>query len=280
MKNKFKKETSNGLKKQIIGIMGFGEIGKSVARLYPKSKYQILSKDLNHDYLKEERVDVLHVAIPYSKDFIKDVINQIKTNKPNFVIIESTVDVGITGKINQKLNEKIVIHSPVRGMHPNLTKSLKCFIKYIGADNEDIGNRAVKHYKSIGVKAKLFMPSQSTELNKILSTSYYGICIAWAAEVKRLCDHYGVDYKTFEDFNNSYNEAYLKMGLKNVVRPTLYPPKNGIGGHCIWENANMFNPHVKSKFLDLILKTGKDKSAKTLKLKRSPHKASNIRKEK
>lgn len=247
--------------------MGFGEIGQSVARLYPKSKYQILSKDLNHDSLKEEGVDVLHIAIPYSNDFIKDVLGQIKKNKPEFVIIESTTDVGVTSKINSKLKKKIVVHSPVRGMHPNLTKSLKCFVKYIGADNQNIGERAVKHYKSIGVKAKLLMPSESTELNKIISTSYYGICIAWAAEVKRLCDQYKVNYKSFKDFNNSYNEGYFKMGVKNVVRPTLYPPKNGIGGHCVWENATMFNPRAKSKFLDLILDAGKDKSAKKLKIK-------------
>ena len=272
--------------KKRIGIMGFGEIGQSVARLYSKSKYQILSKDLKHDSLKEERVDVLHVAIPYSDDFIKDVVKQIKINQPKFVIIESTVNVGTTSEINQKLKNlpalsigrqasrmgKIVVHSPVRGMHPNLTKSLKCFIKYIGADDQNIGKRAVKHYKSIGVKAKLFMPSESTELNKILSTSYYGICIAWAAEVKRLCDQYKVDYKSFEDFNNSYNEGYLKMGVKNVIRPTLYPPKNGIGGHCVWENAKMFNPRVESRFLDLILNEGKDKSAKTLKLKKKSKK--------
>jgi len=255
--------------KKKIGIMGWGEIGQSVARLYSKSKYQILSKDLNHDYLAEERIDVLHVAIPYSDDFIKDVIKQIKKNQPKFVIIESTVDVGVTSRINSKLKKKIVVHSPVRGMHPNLTKSLKCFVKYIGADNQNIGERAVKHYQSIGVKSKLFMPSESTELNKILSTSYYGICIAWAGEIKRLCDQYKVDYKSFEDFNNSYNEGYIKMGRKNVIRPTLYPPKNGIGGHCVYENVTMFNPRAKSKFLNLILDAGKDKSAKTLKLKKS-----------
>jgi UDP-glucose 6-dehydrogenase len=265
------KETSKRLKKK-SGIMGWGEIGQSVGRLYSKSKYKILSKDLDHDDLKEERVSILHIAIPYSNNFIKDVLKQIKINQPEFVIIESTVDVGVTKKINQKLKTKIVVHSPVRGMHPNLTESLKCFIKYIGADDKNIGERAVKHYKSIGVKSKLFMPSESTELNKILSTSYYGICIAWAGEIKRLCDQHGVDYKTFEDFNLSYNEAYTKMGRKNVIRPTLYPPKNGIGGHCVWENAKMFNPRAKSKFLDLILEAGKDKSAKTLKLRKKSNK--------
>ncbi|MCD4705307.1 hypothetical protein K8R66_04510, partial [bacterium] len=230
--------------------------------------YQILSKDLDHDNLGEEKVEMFHVCIPFSRLFISEVINQIKKNQPKFVIIESTVDVGTTKKINQKLASKIVVHSPVRGKHPNLTKSLKCFVKYIGADDQRIGQIAKNHCQSLGIKTKLFLPSQSTELNKILSTSYYGVCIAWAKEVARICDQYGVSYDTFKDFNRTYNLGYQKMKNFDVIRPTLYPPQKGIGGHCVWENAQMFNPQVKSKFLKLIIEAGKDQTAKTLKLKK------------
>lgn len=269
MENKLKKETSNGLnKKKIIGIMGFGEIGKSVAKLYPKSRYEILSKNLKQDNLKNNKIDVLHICFPYSQDFVKESVRQVKKNKPEITIIESTVDVGITKKINQVLKTKSVVHSPVRGMHPNLTKSLKCFIKYIGAETKTAGDKAAKNYHNIGVRTKVFIPSESTELNKILSTSYYGLCIAWTGEVKRLCDKFGVNFKTFEDFNDSYNKGYKKMGRKNVIRPTLYPPKKGIGGHCVWENAIMFNPKAKSEFLKLIIKAGKDRDAKKLKVKK------------
>lgn len=254
--------------KKKIGIMGFGEIGKSVRGLYSKSKYEVLSKDLDHDNLKSNKVEVLHVAIPYNKYFIKEVISQIKSNNPKFVIIESTVNVNTTKKINNLLKKNICVHSPVRGMHPNLLKSLKTFVKYVGADDKNIGNLAIKHYKSIGVNAKLFLPSVTTELNKILDTSYYGLCIAWAKEVKKICDKYNVSYDSFKDFNLSYNDGYKKMGLKNVARPTLVPPKHGIGGHCVWENAVMFNPLVKSKFLELIIALGKAKGSKSLKFKK------------
>lgn len=255
------------MKRQTIGIMGFGEIGKSVAILYPKSKYKVLSKDLHHDNLKNKKLDILHVCIPYSNVFIKEVVKQIKKNSPKFTIIHSTVEVNTTSKINKRIGGGVV-HSPVRGMHPNLTESLKTFIKYIGVDNKNIGNRVVQHFKSIGIKSKVFVPSNVTELNKILSTSYYGICIAWAGEIKRFCDKYNVDYKTFEHFNKTYNQGYKQMGLKNVIRPTLYPPKRGIGGHCIWENAVMFNKQIKSKYLQLIIDLGKQKDSRSLKVKK------------
>lgn len=255
------------MKEKIIGVMGFGEIGRSVAQVYPKNKFKILSKDLDHDFL-DDSVDVLHIAIPYDENFIQDVVKQIKICKPKFVIIESTVDVGVTSKINKLLKNKIVVHSPVRGKHPNLTKSIKTFVKFVGADDKKIGEDVVKHYKAIGVDAKCFVPSTATELNKILCTSYYGLCIAWAHEVNKICEKFGVDYSTFEEFNDTYNEGYKKMHLPNVIRPTLTPPKNGIGGHCVWENAVMFNKKIKSKYFDLIIDLGKDKNAKTLKLRK------------
>jgi len=257
------------MRKKIIGIMGWGEIGKSVAKLYSKSKYNILSKDLKQDDLKNNKIDVLHICFPYSQDFVKESVRQIKKNRPAVTIIESTVDVGITKKINQILKTKSVVHSPVRGMHPNLTKSIKCFVKYIGAENKKMGEKAAKIYSDLGVKTKVFVPAASTELNKILSTSYYGLCITWTAEVKRLCDQFNVKFETFTDFNDSYNQGYKKLGRKNVVRPTLYPPKAGIGGHCVWENAVMFNQKIKSDFLDLIIRAGKDKGAKKLKVKKN-----------
>lgn len=254
--------------KKIIGIMGWGEIGRSVARLYPKSKYIILSKDLKEDNLKDNKIDVLHICFPYSRNFVKESVRQVKKNKPEITIIESTVDVGVTKKINQILKIKSVVHSPVRGMHPDLTKSLKCFIKYIGAETKTAGEKAARNYRNIGIKTKIFTPPESTELNKILSTSYYGLCIVWTGEIKRLCDKFGVDFKVFKHFNDSYNQGYKKMNRKNVIRPTLYPPKKGIGGHCVWENAIMFNLKAKSEFLKLIIKAGKDKSFKKINIKR------------
>jgi len=95
------------MRKKIIGIMGWGEIGKSVAKLYPKSKYEILSKDLKQDNLKNNKVDVLHICFPYSQDFVKESAQQVKKNRPGITIIESTVDVGTTKKINQILKTKL-----------------------------------------------------------------------------------------------------------------------------------------------------------------------------
>jgi len=52
-------------KKGKIGILGYGEIGKAIARFYKNP----VIKDLNRDNGLNE-VDVLHICIPYNDRFV------------------------------------------------------------------------------------------------------------------------------------------------------------------------------------------------------------------
>jgi len=235
-----------------IGILGYGEVGQAVAKFYKNPKIKDLKRD---DELK--RVDILHICISYSNNFVKIVKKEIKKIKPRLTIIHSTIAPGTTKKIGG-----MVVHSPIRGIHPNLYKGIKTFVKYIGADNKKAGKLAKKHLESLGIKTKVFQPSIVTELGKLFSTSYYGLCIAWHGEMKKMCEKAGIDFeKTVTDFNKTYNQGYSKLGKKNVVRPVLYPPGGGIKGHCLIPNAEILKEYHKSKALDLILEY-KSKRAK------------------
>lgn len=227
-----------------IGILGYGEVGKAVAKFYKNPKI----KDLNRDD-GFSGVEILHVCLPWNKNFIKIVKKEIKKTKPKLTIIHSTVAPGTTKKIGS-----ITVHSPIRGVHPYLKEGIKTFVKYIGTDNKKAGLLARKHFQSLGIKTKVFNPSLITEIGKILDTSYYGLCIAWHGEMDKLCKKYGIDFeKAVIDFNKTYNDGYAKLGKKNVIRPVLYPPKSGIGGHCIIENTKIIQKYFDSLALDLIL---------------------------
>lgn len=228
-----------------IGILGYGETGQAIAKFYKNPKLKDLSRD---DGL--EGIDILHICIPYTKDFLKIVKQQIRKIKPKLAIIHSTVAPGTTKKIGG-----MVVHSPIRGVHPHLFEGIKTFVKYIGADDKKAASMAKKHFQGLGIKTKVFFPSATTEFGKLLDTTYYGLCIAWHGEMKKLCDKYHVDFeKVVTDFNQTYNRGYTKLGMKHVVRPVLTPPKeNIIGGHCIIPNAEILKKLFKSKVLDLLL---------------------------
>ncbi|OGZ22926.1 MAG: hypothetical protein A3A08_02655, partial [Candidatus Nealsonbacteria bacterium RIFCSPLOWO2_01_FULL_41_9] len=235
-----------------IGILGYGEVGQAIAKLYgstgsPQAKIKDLKRD---DGL--EGVEILHICIPWGNNFIKTVKEEIKRIRPKLTIIHSTVVPGTTQKIGGA-----VVHSPVRGVHPKLFEGIKTFVKYIGADKKSAGQLAKSHLDSLGLKTKVFMPSITTEIGKILDTTYYGLVIAWHGEMKKICDGFGVDFeKAVTDFNQTYNEGYQKLGKTNVIRPVLYPPKGKIGGHCVCENAEILKKYYNGEALELIFKYG------------------------
>jgi lactate dehydrogenase-like 2-hydroxyacid dehydrogenase len=61
-----------------VGILGYGEIGKAVAKFYKNQKI----KDLNRDD-GLQGVEVLHVCIPYTDKFVDIVKKEIKAINPN-----------------------------------------------------------------------------------------------------------------------------------------------------------------------------------------------------
>lgn len=227
-----------------IGILGYGEVGRAIAKFYQNPRIKDLKRD---DGLVG--IEIFHICLPWSENFIGLVKKEIGKIKPKLTIIHSTVPLGTTKKIGG-----MTVHSPVRGIHPELYKGIKTFVKYIGSDNKKAGEMARKHLESLGIKTKLFYPSLTTEIGKLLDTSYYGLVIAWHGEMKKLCDKYAIDFEeAVTDFNQSYNEGYKKLGKKNVIRPVLYPPEGGIKGHCVCQNAEILKKYFKSQAIDLIL---------------------------
>mgnify|MGYP003655320894 FL=1 len=229
-----------------VGIIGYGEIGKSVEKLYNDP---VLIKDLDRDD-GLAGVEVLHICIPFGDSFVDTVRGYVQEYKPSYTIIHSTVAPTTTESLVTLTGARIV-HSPVRGIHPHLLEGLLTFEKYVGADFEcdDI----VKHLNSLGVKTKV-VTSRTSELAKLMSTTYYGLCIAWHGEMKAMCDELDVDFEdAATSWNNGYNEGYNKLGMGHVTRPVLYPPDK-IGGHCIIPNTKLLKDSFDNSILDLILK--------------------------
>ena len=107
----------------------------------------------------------------------------------------------------------------------------------------------------MGINVKVFDNSITTELGKLLDTTYYCLVIAWHGEMKELCDKYNLNFEeVVTDFNETYNKKHSEFGKKNVIRPTLYAPDKKIGGHCVISNARVLEKYFNSKALELIFK--------------------------
>jgi UDP-N-acetyl-D-mannosaminuronate dehydrogenase len=236
-----------------VGILGYGEIGSSIEKFYLGKGYEVKIKDLDRDD-GFDGIAIMNVCIPYNDEFHKTLTHLIKMYKPQLTLIHSTVIPGTTKKLQDQFIDEYVVHTPVRGVHPNLYYGIKTFVKYIGSDTHEGLELAEKHLKDLGIKVEAFKNSTSTELAKILCTTYYGMCIAWTNHISELCKKYDVPFEEVgTKWNTTYNEGFTELGMSNVVRPVLYPPPGKIGGHCVVPNTELLKQIDDSLAYDFIL---------------------------
>lgn len=235
-----------------IAIIGYGEIGKSleqVYRDYDKFNLTIIDKDY---VCGGSDIDIMNICLPLVDFFDTVVINYIKKYKPKLCIIHTSTTPGITERISEKVG-CAVVHSPVRGVHPNLYEGLKTFKKYIGYINEDDRKLCENHFKELEIDYESIKGPANTELAKLYSTTYYGLCIAFHGEMKKHFDSLNLNYDIITDWNKTYNSGYTKLGKEGVIRPVLIPPDKSIGGHCVIPNTELLRGIFESKAFDLIL---------------------------
>lgn len=237
-----------------IGIVGYGEIGQSIHNVYKDyNEYNIIKIEKDWRDKNQGKVEILNITLPYSSNFSDIVIDYINEYDPNLCIIHSTTLPGTTEMINNRVDCSVV-HSPVRGVHPNLYEGILTFIKYIGYCDELAKEKCERHFDEIGLNYKSIENPSNTELAKLYSTTYYGLCIAFHGEMKKHFDSLNLDYDIITKWNESYNEGYRKLDKENVVRPVLIPPTDFIGGHCVIQNTELLSEIFNSEAFNLILK--------------------------
>lgn len=212
-------------------IVGNGEIGQS---LYKIVGGHIIGRT---DIESSMNYFVMHICFPYSDEFESEVKRYQELYKPKYTVIHSTVPVGTSTKLGS-------IHSPVNGVHPNLEESLRTFTKFIGGSNNEIDN----YFRRAGFRIYTFDKPETTELMKIMCTTFYGVCIEYVRDVKEQCDKFGVPFEAWTLWTNNYNQGYEEMKQPQYKRPNLTPPKGEIGGHCVLPNAKL----LKTRFTDLL----------------------------
>lgn len=241
--------------KSNIGIFGLGEVGSAIAGIF-SAKFSVLKKDLDIDELKENKIEVLHVCLPYNNSFEEAVIAQAKANQPNLIIIHSTVKPGTTANLFTIIKTPIV-HSPVMGTHPNLEKDIHDFTKFIGPVDNKSRDLATEHFRQVGIKVKALQSPLESELGKLLDTTYYAWNIIFEKLVWQICSTAGADFESvYTQFNEVYNQSY-KKSKPSVLRPVLKHQQGPIGGHCIIPNAELLEKTMPSTISKVIIEENK-----------------------
>lgn len=217
------KTTINGTTKHLV--VGLGEVGSAIQTIFGADGIddKIWSEPQSH-------YDYLHICIPYSDKFVDIVKEYQKQFTPIHTIIHSTVPVGTSRKCE-------ALHSPIRGLHPNLYSGVMTFEKFIGGER---ASEVADAFRRVGIRVILCDKQETTELGKLLDTEYYRACIEFTLRARELADKHSVPFhEAYTLFNLTYNAGYQELGHPEFVRPTLQAIKQPIGGHCVLPNKKL-----------------------------------------
>ena len=230
------------MKKNIVA--GLGEIGLPILQLISKNTNAV-GYDIDDNLIDKKKfskyqsyqTEILHICIPFSKNFISDVISLTHKFNPELVAIHSTVSPLTTGKLQKKIPIP-VIYSATRGVHRRMLKDLKRYTKFFAIEPDAPHAKwAIRKFSKLmndsGIKTEKMSSPVTLELAKIVvDTTYYGWLINYAQLSNIIAKKYRVDYDEMWKFSDE-----IQQFLGN--RPKMYP--GFIGGHCVIPNLSLID---------------------------------------
>ncbi len=237
-------------------VFGYGEVGKAVYEVLhdDRKNPNVRIEDLNEVYYedmkgsttpKDFKADVLHVCIPYILmfDALIEKVRKEYLVENGLVIIHSTVAIGTSKRLN-------AVHSPIRGVHPNIANGIRTFVKFFGGERAD---EAAMHFTVLNIHTVSVANSADTEAGKILDTTQLGWFVILNKMIYHWCKKHNVDFNVaYRMFNETYNDGYIKLNRPEVVRPHLNYTDGQIGGHCVMPNLRFIEDSPISTIIEMV----------------------------
>ncbi|MEM2760656.1 MAG: NAD(P)-binding domain-containing protein [Nitrososphaerales archaeon] len=217
-----------------IEVDGYDISEKAVKRALDNNVIRSRAKSF-HDYdyyvicISTHKPD--NMFIPYL-DGLYDIARRISYEGKTgaLVGIDSTVTRGTCNRVKEILNHRLhVSHVPHR-YYVNEAKEHGVRQTRVLAGCEPCCTREARHFYGHMLDIPLHVVSSIdiAELSKVVENSYRFVEIAFAEELKMICDGYGID------FNELRTAVNTKWNIK------ILEARDGIGGHCLPKDSQMF----------------------------------------
>ncbi len=222
---------------KLLVVGSKGQIGSAIVEVLSDT-YEVSGVDIGTP-TPSQSFDIMHVAIPYTQDFVEIVTRYEDQYQPGAVVIHSTVPVGTCDPHGW-------VHAPIRGRHPNLVGGVKTFPLHVGGVK---AQRVASVFEQCGVTTITHDRSTTTEAGKLWELAQLGIQVRVSHEIHDYCQQHGLDYsEVYTMFAETYNTGYSQLEPQ-FVRPVLEYMPGPLGGHCVAQNS----PLLYSEFVDRLL---------------------------
>jgi UDP-N-acetyl-D-mannosaminuronic acid dehydrogenase len=232
-----------------VCILGLGEVGRPTAKYILDKGLEICGYDINPISIKRAKEEGILRAtnnwheIPSVDVYIICVSTMLKGDAPDLspvfdvcdkisqkacpsslVSIESTIVPGTARKIYENIFNKNVnlVHVPHRYWAGDPIKHGVKQLRVMGAINEESLDMGLKFYKDL-LKIPLHIVSsiEVAEMSKIAENAYRYVQIAFAEELRMICEEIGLDF----------NEVRAACNTKWNI--DILEARDGIKGHCL-----------------------------------------------
>jgi UDP-N-acetyl-D-mannosaminuronic acid dehydrogenase len=221
--------------------MGLGNIGLPVAQHISKIYKQTVGYDISQDAVAIAKqlgivastelvyADIYVIAVNtwyrnghIDMSAIEDCAKRISEFNPRaLVCFESTLAKGTARELARKYNLSSMAVCPHRWWKQEEDKHGVVQLRVLGVLNEESKKRAFSFYESLGIPIHVVSSLELAELSKLVENTYYYLRIAYAEELKLLCDENSLD---FDELRDAVNTKW------NV---DMAEARDGIGGECL-----------------------------------------------
>lgn len=241
----------------IVGIIGYGWVGKATHKLFPEAK--IYDKYVSGHQAPLPFCDIVFLAVPtpwngteLDCSEVEDAIAQCSSN---LIVIRSATTPGFADAMAKKYNKRIVVQPEYLGEtpnHPMLSMSERQFM-IIGGSPDDrrtvIDCYAKVYNANVSIRQVTNIEAEVIKLTENRAIFYK---VMQCQELYDACESAGIDYYTVRD------AVYGDDPRMNLWWTFVYPNNRGTNSKCIpkdvyawcaWAESSGLNPQAT---LDLL----------------------------
>jgi len=245
-----------------ICVLGLGQVGLPTAKYIASKGVEVFGNDIRQEAVERAREQGVEASSDWQETPVSDVyiicvhsgpreyafpdfpsifevckkINEknelVSQSETCLVSIESTVLPGLCRKVYEEIFRRRVrlVHVPHRLWVKDLVRHGVNQHRVIGAIDDESLTEGQNFYTKI-LDIPLFKVSsiEIAEMSKITENTFRYIQIAFAEELKMMCDKLGMD---FDEVRNACNTKW------NIEIPEA---RDGIGGHCLPKDSRYFS---------------------------------------
>ena len=260
------------LKKKKVLIIGLGQIGYSNAEYMTKLGIHVDGMDLNQNAIKRalDKKVIKKEAKNFSEydyyiicisthhpenmfipflDGIFSIVKRIsKEGKTGALVgVDSTITRGTSEKIESILAHRLhVVHVPHRFyVHEQETHGVNQK-RVLGGCRQCCVDEGYDFYQNmLKIRLRIVSSIQIAEMTKIVENSYRFMEIAFAEELKIVCDRTNMNFRE------------LRQAVNSKWNINILEAKDGIGGHCLPKDSQMLLNISQGFVQNSILETAK-----------------------